>query len=311
MIWPFSRKPRNPPVQAPSGYPAGYVADPRRPDIFDPALRHYPRAFVKGLPLDGAEAAALRDARSRVLWTALRGLAPVRDLVVVRGSMTLESWFPGRARRAHDIDLVVRDATLAPGAAAAQALLSSLSAALQSEMAGEVDVLESEVTVDSIWTYERAEGRRLTVPWMAGTRRDAVQVDIVFREPLQDAPTRQTVSRGEPVGGYREGDAGATLWFASKAESLAWKVLWLDTDGYPQGKDLYDAVLLAEGEPLSLDLLERVYAGKGLRWRHETDTRFVYAWDVDWDAFARDCPALASGDRGQWLTRFAETLRLV
>ena len=28
--------------------------------------------------------------------------------------------------------------------------------------------------------------------------------------------------------------------------ALAWKLLWLATDTYPQGKDLYDAVLLAE-----------------------------------------------------------------
>ena len=29
-------------------YPAGYTADAQRPDVFDPALKHYLHGFVKG-----------------------------------------------------------------------------------------------------------------------------------------------------------------------------------------------------------------------------------------------------------------------
>ncbi|PYC74957.1 hypothetical protein C7C45_03455 [Micromonospora arborensis] len=42
--------------------------------------------------------------------------------------------------------------------------------------------------------------------------------------------------------------------------ALAWKLLWLATDRYPQGKDLYDAALLAEHTTVTK-------ATSALRWR--------------------------------------------
>ena len=45
---------------------------------------------------------------------------------------------------------------------------------------------------------------------------------------------------------------------ASNEESLAWKLLWLFSDFYPQGKDRYDAVLLAERTALRSSLLKTV-----------------------------------------------------
>ncbi|MER6982641.1 hypothetical protein ABT317_38195 [Streptomyces carpinensis] len=39
---------------------------------------------------------------------------------------------------------------------------------------------------------------------------------------------------------------------------MAWKLMWLLTDAHPQGKDLYDAVLLAEHTPLRFELLREV-----------------------------------------------------
>lgn len=41
--------------------------------------------------------------------------------------------------------------------------------------------------------------------------------------------------------------------------SLAWKLLWLATDMHPQGKDLYDAVLLAENTGLRYEVLRDVF----------------------------------------------------
>lgn len=48
------------------------------------------------------------------------------------------------------------------------------------------------------------------------------------------------------------------MWVASDEESLAWKLLWLYSDIHPQGKDLYDAVLLAERTALQTSLLKTV-----------------------------------------------------
>ncbi|MFG2526860.1 hypothetical protein [Streptomyces sp. NPDC048516] len=42
---------------------------------------------------------------------------------------------------------------------------------------------------------------------------------------------------------------------AARALSLAWKVLWLVSDLHPEGKDLYDALLLAESTELPSALL--------------------------------------------------------
>jgi hypothetical protein len=300
---------------APRGYPAAYVADPRRPDVFDPALKHLDRAFVKGEPETAEDAGRLAAARSTLLQRALRALATpsLRDRFALRGSLTLESWFPDRARRARDIDLVVRDASLSPEDPRAASLLAELARAVEGALAeAEVGLGRQETTVDRIWTYERAEGRRLSVPWLfAGSTRDVIQIDLVFREPLQDALTLEPV-HVENVGcGYREAARADTcLWFASRAESLAWKLLWLETDMWPQGKDLYDAALLAEGLPLSVELLRRVYAGKGTSWQHGRDPGFVHTWRVDWEAFAKEYPALAVGGADACLERLASTLTL-
>ena len=283
--------------------------------MFDPALKHYPRAFVKGPLADDLEARALEDARSRVLQQSLHALAtaPVRDALVLRGSLTLEAWFPDRARRAHDLDFVVRDAALAPDDAPAAALLAGIRRAVRGALiAGDVQVLDDEITLDSIWTYERAEGRRLSVPWtFAGSTRDALQIDVVFHEPLQDAPTLEVLRDAAVTRTYRDAPTGPSLWFASRAESLGWKLLWLGGDMNPQAKDLYDAVLLAEHVTLPVELLRRVFAGKGETWAHGVDTQFVRAWAVEWESFALEYPALATGTRAEWLDWLATTLKLV
>jgi hypothetical protein len=315
MIWPFDRSKKNAAAK-PLGYPAGYVVDPRRPDVFDPALKQYPHAFVKGPPTAGDEARALDAARSELLWTCLNGLASssVRDALVLRGSLTLEAWFPNRARRAHDIDFVVRDATSAPGSASAQALLFGIREAVCGALVAKgVHVLEDELAVDDIWTYERAEGRRLSVPWIfAGSMRDAIQIDIVFREPLQDAPTLEGRRDTAHTGGYREAPAaGSPLWYASRAESLAWKLLWLGTDMHPQAKDLYDAVLLAEHAPLPCELLRRVFQAKGETWAHGSDTTYIRQWHIEWESFALEYPEVAAGNADAWLERLIRALKLL
>jgi Nucleotidyl transferase AbiEii toxin, Type IV TA system len=297
-----------------AGYPAGYVVEPQRPDVFDPALKHHQRAFVKGAPTAADQARALDAARSALLRTCLDGLAAsaVRDALVLRGSLTLETWFPDRARRAHDIDFVVRDAATDPDSPAASKLLGGIREAVCGALrTAKVEVRDDEIAVDSIWTYERAEGRRLSVPWIfAGTMRDAIQIDIVFHEPLQDVPTLAVLRETATAQGYREAPAG--LWYASRAESLAWKLLWLANDRHPQAKDLYDAVLLAEHTPLPLELLHRVHEVKGEKWAHGRDVTHMCDWGyIDWQDFALEYPELAAGNAMAWSDRLVGALRLV
>jgi hypothetical protein len=283
------------------GYPTAYEKDGSRPDVFDPALKHRARAFVKGAPPAKDAASALERERSRLLHRCLEELAGsrVRDELVVRGSVTLERWFPGRARPAHDLDLVVRNPSVGPHSTHAPVLLGEVEEAVCKALVwGEADFVEEEIALDDIWTYERAEGRRLSVPWSSGTVRDVIQVDVVFREPLQDVPTLEVLGDAAPC---------PSLWFASRAESLAWKLLWLETDRYPQGKDVYDALLLAEHVPLPVELVSAVYAGKDERWQHGGTTEFVRALQVDWTGFSALYPALPVDGL---LERFATTLVL-
>ncbi|MDT9692739.1 nucleotidyl transferase AbiEii/AbiGii toxin family protein [Streptomyces sp. P9(2023)] len=87
-------------------------------------------------------------------------------------------------------------------------------------------------------------GHRLVLPWTApGLPGGQVQLDFVFQERLP-TPHRPTEV------------AGARLLAADRELSLAWKLMWLSCDMYPQAKDLYDAVLLAESCALPLTLLE-------------------------------------------------------
>jgi hypothetical protein len=75
-----------------------------------------------------------------------------------------------------------------------------------------------------------------------------VQMDFVFGERLWTLP--QAVEIPLLSGG------SALVQAASQELSLAWKLVWLETDMYPQGKDLYDATLLAQQTPLRLDILK-------------------------------------------------------
>lgn len=295
--------------RAPAGYPAAYFRDDQRPNVFDPALRHVRNAFIKGAPDDAARADGLAKARSNLIARVLRSLASsaLRERVVVRGSAALEVWFPTSARRARDLDLVVRDAGLPPDSDAAQRLLREITdLVIETLASAEVPHSAHHASIDSIWTYERAEGRRIAVPWMYKGTLDVVQVDVVFAEPLSDARERWVPA--EP--GNDPGAPHAWAWFASKAEQLAWKLLWLESDTYPQGKDLFDALLLATVTDVPLALLERVFDAKGSRWEHGARTDFVRRWDrLDWDGFAKQHPELPI-DRAAALAALASLLRI-
>ncbi|MCO8277738.1 nucleotidyl transferase AbiEii/AbiGii toxin family protein [Actinoplanes sp. TRM 88003] len=106
-----------------------------------------------------------------------------------------------------------------------------------------------EVTFDAAFgdaydtEYEGA-GCRALVPFDGGT----IQLDFAYDEKLHAPAVLTAIPRadGPPT----------ALWTASPELSLAWKLQWLATDqnthGTSDGKDLYDAVLLAERPGLQL-----------------------------------------------------------
>ncbi|RSO11483.1 nucleotidyl transferase AbiEii/AbiGii toxin family protein, partial [Streptomyces sp. WAC 06725] len=79
---------------------------------------------------------------------------------------------------------------------------------------------------------------------------------------------------------------------ATPALSLAWKILWLVTDRYPEGKDLYDAVLLAESTELPFPLLRSVFRGveDGYYDRNPVLLKNLTWTEQDWDEFRKDHP---------------------
>jgi hypothetical protein len=81
----------------PANYPAAYAWEPARGDVFDPALKHYGDAFVKGplVSMDRADQLALESETSRALGLIVQTIAgsELRDHLVVRGSVALSRWF--------------------------------------------------------------------------------------------------------------------------------------------------------------------------------------------------------------------------
>ncbi|MEU8179044.1 hypothetical protein AB0C14_39815 [Microbispora hainanensis] len=97
-------------------------------------------------------------------------------------------------------------------------------------------------------------------------------------------------------------------WPASPELSPAWKLLWLASDIWPQGKDLYDAVLLAERVALPRDLLCGVLRDAlGEREAGESGRETIRSLDVDWDEFRAEYPQI-TGDRSDWLERLTRAL---
>lgn len=284
-------------------HPAAYEPDDSRPDVFDPALKHHPAAFIKGPHRfeSDKEERGFRDTRARILRQCLAGIgrSTAGEQVVARGSAVLAQWYREQARPAKDIDLVVTPDTMGPSSDEGTQLLTNLTRAVTDALRMEGFELDpAAIPVDEIWTYERAEGRRITFPWSwKGRIRDSVQVDVVFNERLLSTLVELTVD-------------GVSLLAASPEESLAWKLLWLSDDMYPQGKDLYDAVLLAENVTLPPGLLRSVFKEKDGMWNDAFEAGvFPPASNVDWRNFALEHPSLAQGSAESLRARLEQALR--
>jgi hypothetical protein len=277
-----------------------------RPQVFEPALRHLPRAFRAGDPVfaDARLQEAWYVARRNAMEFMLRIVADSKwgGNLVLRGSLLLKAWLGDAGREPGDIDWVVGPATTALTSSWSAELFSGLLRLFQEHPHSplvEFDV--DSVRTSDIWTYERAPGRRAVIPWRAPrVPPGEVQMDFVFGEEMWDAPIQSDLLTSD---GRR-----ITVLSASKEQSLAWKILWLDSDIHPQGKDLYDATLLAEQTVLPMALLRRALA-------HDCDTADSAAspqlpldWHVDWPNFQAEYPWI-QGSVMDWQERLTRALK--
>lgn len=291
----YEEKARTAPAGSPE-YPRTYSPLPDDPTVkqraaFDPALKHHAYAYRAGQPTftDPVLTARWRSTRRGAIDHLLRLIATSdwADKLVLRGSVTLREWFGDQAREPGDLDFVVTPHTIGFDSPEGLRLLDDVIAAVAADPGPGLEA--GQVARDDIWTYERVPGRRLVFPYEHEGLVGSVQLDFVYHEELPMEPER-----------LRIGDAW--LLTAGPELSLAWKILWLETDMYPQGKDLYDAVLLAERTDISPALVQQVLEGKA--W----EPAEVLGWDVvDWRNFLDEYPWI-EGTAESWKRRLALAL---
>lgn len=124
-------------------------------------------------------------------------------------------------------------------------------------------------------------------------------MDVVFNEQLWCDPIETLIPT--------YGDCSQTVWSVNKEVSLAWKLLWLETDIYPQGKDLYDAALLAKQTHLRLGLLKEVLQSGDWRSKEALTVEFPLKWEVDWKNFKLEYPWIEGG-ASEWQARLSSAL---
>ncbi|WP_333762200.1 nucleotidyl transferase AbiEii/AbiGii toxin family protein [Streptomyces sp. IBSBF 2390] len=267
--------------------------------VFEPALKHYRNAYRATDPVfaDPALGAAWHTARRTAVDEVLAAIAGSEwaGALVLRGSALMSVWFGQAAREPGDLDFVVVPAAWRIEEDRTARMLDGIARAAASR-AGDVRFSARDAVVEDIWTYDRVPGRRMVLPWSAPALPGGhVQLDFVFNEPLPEEP--------EPVR-----LPGGTLLGATPALSLAWKLMWLVNDVHAQGKDLYDAVLLAERHPLRHELLREVFRLSG-EWPYPYREDVLLAdvveavGYVEWEHFVTEYPQFADRER-----EFAERL---
>jgi hypothetical protein len=266
--------------------------------VFDPATKQFDRSFRASEPsfADAAHAAAWLAARRAAIGSVLTAIGDSRwaEHLVLRGSVLLKAWLGDAAREPGDLDFVVAPASWSIDSYRSQQMLDGIAAGAQRACAGSpVTIDASRAAIERIWTYDRVPGLRMMLPWSGNGHSGDLQLDFVFNEhlPVDAELTEVGLSGGEP----------AALVLAVTPElSLAWKVQWLLTDMYPQAKDLYDAVLLAERTPLRYDLLRQVMTAADPAYeRIEVTLADIASLDrIDFDAFRADHPGLGADGPG-------------
>ncbi len=303
----------------PNTYPPNPNTDPRikRPAVFDPALKHFAEAFRFGEPIfqDPQIAARWLDARQQVIDLLLQLIQASHwnEHLVLRGSLLLKAWIGDIAREPGDIDWVFRPENIKPddNRLSSERLFDELfQMFVMNKKIGNINIDVLNISTDDIWTYHRVEGRRIVIPWQTeGLPAGTLQMDVVFGERLFIEPILTSIPTR--LGG------NIPIWSASKELSLAWKLLWLETDMYPQGKDLYDATLLAEQTQLPFELLRQVLESSEdwldcLQWVTDFSWKSGYPWlskptNIDWDNFILEYPWV-EGDAQSWIDRLSLAL---
>jgi predicted nucleotidyltransferase component of viral defense system len=284
--------------------------DASRARVVEPALLHYTHAYRAAEPAlaDRSVATRWHDAQRRVMDRLLRAIAasPWREHLVLRGSALMKAWVGEAARNPGDLDFTVTPHAKLISEPWATGLFAGMMRLIAPDdrFEKDVEILVDHVATDDIWTYDRAPGKRVVYPWRAeGLPSGAVQIDVVFGEQITPPPTRTLIPAVNGVG-------GSELLAASREQSLAWKILWLETDAYPQGKDLYDAVLLGERiSTLSRQLvLDTLRTSPDYRPSDVPLEDLTLRWQVDWDNFKLEHPDVP-GDAGAWKSRLQRALR--
>jgi Nucleotidyl transferase AbiEii toxin, Type IV TA system len=279
---------------------------PQEPDgrIFDPAVRHGGKAFRTGDPHFATAEDARRwyAARDALIDHVLRRVArsPWQPRLALRGSSLMRHQVGEAARPPRDIDWMVLPPGLGLHMPSGVELVDEIDRLVAGGGLPDGIAIRGPAAREGIWAYERAEGVRLTFAWQSGELPSgSLQLDFTFGEPLAELAeeTELTLSDGERV----------SLLAAPAGLALCWKLLWLGTDGFPQGKDLYDAVLLAERHGLSTELLARVVAPAVADGAVIQLLPDVESWRVDWDNFLRECPWVEGGQL-QWKQRLAAAI---
>jgi hypothetical protein len=290
----------------PNTFPPTAVESPEaiQAQLFDPALQHYPCGFRLGEPAFASQELSQRwyGVRGQMIGHLLRLVSgsSLHNHLVLRGSLLMKAWLGDAAREPGDIDWVVTPKSLEMTDPAAQSMLDRLVRAVTDQPGtGDASIEVSRIATDDIWTYERAPGKRIVFPWTTpGLPGGSVQMDLVFGEELWTAPVVTPIpAEGGPV----------PTWAVTRDLALAWKLLWLESDMYPQGKDLYDAMLLAEQTPISYRLIEQVFEEGDCRPLHELSPDFPMQWEIDWASFRQEYPWVA-GEAAEWQARLTAAL---
>ena len=250
-----------------------------------------------------------RAAHREALHFALSAVASSEraEWLMLRGSALMSNWYPTEAREPGDLDFVVFSADWkVDDAGEFLEHVAQAAEQLSKTSPGRVRIDAAGARTQGIWEYDRAPGRRLTMPFaIDGQHVGDVQLDFVFGETLTSEPERGEITLSDQ-------HPGVSLLIAPKSISLAWKLSWLLVDYYPAAKDLYDAVLLAED-----DSLDRLELRKTLLevFEHLGDDRTDAMNDLDeidaepdWSELQRVHPNIR-GTADEWLRRLIAALK--
>lgn len=304
------RTPNAAPPATPSTLESGMAnSGVARPKCFDPALKHFAEGFRAGEPqFSSTDVETLWQAnRLKVLHHILRLISESKctDHLVLRGSVLLRTWLGEEARQPGDLDWVVTPLNWRINQQSSKQLIEGIEDLLRGSFVEDsLHIPDTPFATDEIWTYEKAPGWRVIVPWKEDNPElnGTVQMDFVFGEVMPSDPkvTEVVIGAFSPV----------PLLTATIEQSLAWKLLWLATDSYAMGKDLYDAVLLAENCSITSKLLKQTFE-VGETEYYSPYKRFsadeVRSWQVEWDEFIKEYPTIPGTDV-EWRERLVAAL---